>query len=404
MTKNKAFIKPLLWITVILLLLRGGYLIHSTLCGNLRISFYGKLVDQNGNQIPNVKIKCSTMYVFIPPFGLDDKYSTVRTDNRGCFKFRGRGMNMSVDIPRDYPGYEFIYDDNPRIGSGYAPPSRLRSGYGKNQEILVASKANPLVFTLRKKGMPAYILGNKGRGNQRILEDVLDDINTSLYLVAPWIDSDGLPGNFPGEEESKYGQVKPSGNKDLLIEGTLSTDETQFDWQISPIPPNSGIILSDELLYEAPETGYQSAIQLSVPINTIELKKYLYIKLDDGKFYGRLDSEFSVDSLDGNSSEVMILIGSWINPDGSRNLEYDYAFQRDERKWRALLCDLRRPKDFEGIDSSFKEGAELLVEEFGLSHLPTFENPDQFLTELRQLRAAKDKKNPQWWHQLKDND
>jgi hypothetical protein len=275
---------------------------------------------------------------------------------------------------------------------GYAPPA-MSGGF-------VATEASPFVFTLRKKGMPAYLLVNKGKGNQRILEGVLDAINTSLYLVPPWIDPNGLPGYLPGGEEPKFGQVKRWGGKDLLIEGALSGDGTQYDLEFSPIPSNSGIILSDDFLREAPETGYQPSVQLSVPRGTKGLKKYLYIKLDDEKFYGRLDTEINIGPTQYDNSENKILIDSWINPSGSRNLEFDEAYQSDEQQWRDLLDKLGGYGHFGDYVPTHEEHVAELVEKFGLSSLSDYENEDQFLAELRQLRAAKDAANPQWWHKL----
>ena len=207
----------------LLMLLVVGFIIVF-LIGNPPFLFYGKLVDHEGNPIPKIKINYSVRNI-TPcwvPF-IESRRSTVKTNRHGKFKIWGVGYELSITAPIEVSGYEFSYETNPKTSFGYAPQA-IVGGF-------VADKANPFVFTLRKKGMPAYLLGRgpRNQSSMEILENVTDEINISRYLVDPWIDPDGLPGNLPGEEASKYGQVVPSGNKDLLIEGSLSADEMQYE-------------------------------------------------------------------------------------------------------------------------------------------------------------------------------
>ena len=386
------------WAVVVLVL--GGLIGLPLICyavktvkpeleGNIKFSFYGKLIDQNNNPIPSIEIKYNVdvMNLFNARPYLVSNASTVTTNIQGCFSIQRSGVKIVIS-PIEVSGYEFSHETNPKMMFGYAPPA--------TPDSFVATEANPFIFTLRKKNLPAYLLGigPTNESSKRIMEDVTNDINASIYIVPPWIDSGGQPGYLPGGEEPQRGQVVRKGDKDLLIEGSLSEDGTHYDLEFSPITPNSGIILSDELLYEAPEAGYQSSIQLSILPGTSELKKYLYIKLDNGKFYGRLDAEFRIDSLDKTPPKARIFIDTWINPSGSRNLEFDEAYQFAERQWRDLLYKLGGYGHFGDYVPTHEEHAAELVEEFGLSSLPDYENEDQFLKELRQLRAKKDRTPP----------
>lgn len=374
--------------------------LEAVLTGNVGFSFYGKLVDQNNNPIPDISINYTVeqLIAFNGGFFFQNPGSSVTTDSQGCFEIQGHGTGLDIDEPIEVPGYEYSYTTNPKTSFGYAPPS--------TPDNFTATEANPLVFTLRKKDMPAYLLGRGPMHQSRLelMEDVTDDINESVYLVPLWIEPDGRLGDLPGDEEPQQGQVLRKGGKDLLVEGSLSADGTQYNLEFSPLVLDSGIILSDQLLYEAPESDYQPSVQLSVPRGTRGLKKYLYIKLEGGNFYGRLETEIEIGSAEDNDSENQILIDTWINPDGSRNLEFDHDYQWDERQWRELLDNLGGGYGhFGDYVKKYKEYAAELVEDYGLSSLPEYENEDQFLAALQQLRAEKDAQNPKWWHTLEKN-
>lgn len=391
--------KNIIFMTIAISLLSLPLICHAVEAepiGNTDISFYGSLIDQNSNPIPDVPIDyaISVQMIYNGVFLNQKSRSSDTTDNQGRFLIEGVGYNLNIN-PIEVPGYEFSYTSNPKRGFGYAPPA--------TPDSFTATQANPFVFTLRKKEMPTYLLGRGPNQDKIDVGEVLtDNVNESVYLIPSWVDSDGSMGYVPGDEALEPGQVDRKGNKELQIEGSLSAERTQYTLEFTPLVPNSGILLSDQLLYKAPSTGYQNSVRFSLPTDTSDLMKYLYIKLDNGKFYGRLDTEFYIDSPDDSDPMARIHITSWIDPSGSRNLEYDPDFQFDEFKWRYLLYKLGGYGHFGEYVPKHKEHCTELVEEFGLSGLPAYENEDQFLAALRQLRAEKDAQNPQWWHSLEE--
>jgi hypothetical protein len=62
---------------------------------------------------------------------------------------------------------------------------------------------------------------------------------------------------------------------------------------------------------------------------TTKIRKYLYVKARNGNVYGRIDLTFSV-----NQEIAGINMQTWINPDGSRNLEYNTKYQKRVMKER----------------------------------------------------------------------
>ena len=355
------------------------------------IDFYGQIVDQNNDPVEGYELDY-TLYAFMvaPNTKLPTQVQLkIITDSQGNFSIHRKGYKLLFNF-KDVPGYEFIYAENPKTSFGYAHIALPDS--------FEASESNPFIFTLRKKGKPAFLIGTGTENdNKRIRrDDITQAFDVSLYLVEPWFDNNGLPGYLPrGVKPSIHGYRE--GEKDLRIQGQLSQDETQFNLEITPLVENSGIMISDELLYEAPETGYQTSVQLSVLPGTSGLEKYLYIKLENGKFYQRSLIEIYVSKIAPPSVSMIFRISNWINPEGSRNLEYDSDYNWEEKQWRYLLRQLRflhskgRIKTLE---------AKELVAEYGLESFPEWKTEEQFFDELRQLRAQKDAQNPKWWHKF----
>lgn len=355
------------------------------------IAFYGKVVDQNNDPVPGYEIDCTLYTRIVTPnvkLPTQDR-SKIITDSQGHFLFQNKGYELGFDF-KNAPGYEFSYADNPIRNFKYYPSTP--------PGLFEASETNPFIFKLRKKGKPAFLIGTGTKNDSKRIrrEDITQVFDVSLYLVERWYDINGLPGYLPrGVQPTIHGYRE--GEKDLRIQGQLSQDETQCNFEITPLVENSGIIISDELLYEAPETGYQTSVEFSVSPGTSGLEKYLYIKLENGKFYQRSLLEIYVSEVGPPSTSMSFRISTWINPEGSRNLEYDKEYQLDEEEWRYLLHYLRFLQS-EGDIKTLE--AKERVEDFGLAYLPEWKTEEQFFEELRQLRAQKDAQNPKWWHAL----
>ena len=107
-------------------------------------------------------------------------------------------------------------------------------------------------------------------------------------------------------------------NADLQI--NASFDVTGNHWIVTYAVTNGaeGLILSDTVLYEAPETGYS-------PCTTFVMTNqhqtcYMYLKSRDPAVYSRI--MFKHDFMTDDQS-LWISGKVWTNPYGDRNLEYD---------------------------------------------------------------------------------
>ena len=87
--------------------------------------------------------------------------------------------------------------------------------------------------------------------------------------------------------------------------------------------PNGGLAPNqDEREFQAPEGGYQPAIEFTMPAEGI-----------DGRWQDRLDERYFVKLANGHYARMSIqvtagsnhfaVVESYYNPGGSRNLEYD---------------------------------------------------------------------------------
>ena len=106
----------------------------------------------------------------------------------------------------------------------------------------------------------------------------------------------------------------------------ISRETTRFNWQLRIIASGGLLETKEEFPFLAPENGYSAEVEFNHPVTledawqtTIE-RKY-FIRLADGR-YGRI--EFRLLARNG-----VFTMQSYLNPSGSRNLEYSEALQSE---------------------------------------------------------------------------
>ncbi len=267
---------------------------------NQPIRFYGKVIDQHGEPIPDVKVTMGLRTFKEPLPGVmgDGHDSLVLTTNaEGRFEITDAKGSVLEMRALDKPGYEASTTSINRGSYRYwAHPSE--GPYRPNADA-------PEIFRMWKK-QGAETLVRKG-------------ISASLRC-------DGTPSTF----DLANGRATSSG--DLRV--TLVRDpvyikpgQRNYDWQLTIESLGGGLSESDdEQMYLAPLEGYKPKLVIHMPANapdwTDEKSLRLYIKLKDGKQYARAE----IKALIGAARETTpFYITSFINPSGSRNLEYDSA-------------------------------------------------------------------------------
>ncbi len=274
------------------LLLGGGWFwFRATPAGqtvamfNAPIAFYGKVVDQNGDPVPDANVRYTAVDKFVEPWGAD--YAD-RSDDKGLFRITGiKGAALYVEVSKR--GYYQIED------SGYF------IGYGIPNERKRPSPTDPAIFVLRKMGV-AEPLKVFSSGGIRIPKD-----------------------GKPVEISLTQGHVK-SGKGDVLIEvwtqDQQKDEKRRYPWKLRISVPDGGLIQrKDEFIFMAPVDGYEPSVEVSAsPADDHWQRDFdgqFFVKLKDGTF-----ARLALLLVTGGDHFVMI--ESFLNPKpGSRNLEYD---------------------------------------------------------------------------------
>jgi hypothetical protein len=129
---------------------------------NISMVFYGKVVDQFGFPIPNVKVKYNYTKVLYITISLRE--DTTTTDENGCFKIKARGVSIGIDGmgKKGYYKQDFFLNNNFRYSQTLTP--------------FIPDKSRPVVFLLRKKTKAATYL------YEHELEIPLKDNETKQYI------------------------------------------------------------------------------------------------------------------------------------------------------------------------------------------------------------------------------
>jgi len=262
------------------------------------IELIGQVVDQYRTPVNGAAVVMQ-MTRFSPKEELFMEVIDInrKTDERGCFSVSGmRGSGISVhDIQKD--GFEYKHADNPN--------SSFRFDVEGDTGIHAGDKTHPLIFRMRKKSETTFLLMN---GPSRFsVETKPDGRNYGAELImrrrGRW--HHFTPTNWPGFKVS----IAPQTNATQLITIRGKHSEDSF-------------FSTDKLIYEAPEKGYQSSFELTIPYSTNFLFRYqtnlvLVIKNANPACFSRVQLE-----LRAEQEGVRCFYDTAVNPYGERNLEY----------------------------------------------------------------------------------
>lgn len=249
-----------------------------------QIDFYGKVVDQFGAPVVGAKVRGVIVFSSVDGANNQDNYTV--TDGSGLFKFNNlHGPNFGA-VPSKY-GYEY----NER------QPNNWRESYKPDP-------ANPIIFPMYK------LQGAEPMTHQNFIVMLpCDGTQTSINLrTGKAVISDG----------------------DMLVAFTRNPEQihrgTPFEWTLTLEVPGGGLLEAHDIFpYEAPDSGYQETITITTGaspqsyINTAS--QTYYFKSSDGK-YGRVTIGLHADY---QPPPTLLGIEVYLNPSGSRNLEWDPA-------------------------------------------------------------------------------
>lgn len=252
------------------------------------IDFYGKVIDENGRLVVGATIHF--VWNDLSPEGTSR--ATTTSDAAGLFSFSGKqGKRLYVEVSRN--GY-YVSKSN-RIAFEYANP---------HDGLFTPDPNDPVVFHLRKKGVAEPLLVVK------------------KVLVIP---KDGTPVGL----DLLSGKRAAAGNANLEVRCWTQEKRdslNRFDWKCRIEVPGGGITEStNEFDFLAPEAGYRPFDEIDMPKSlerkwNVSARKNYFVRLKSGVF-GFLKFEMIA------HGDHFFQIEGYVNPAGSRNLEFDESVQ-----------------------------------------------------------------------------
>ncbi len=265
------------------------------------IEFYGRVIDQTGMPVSGAKVVLrmrseEVSMAVLWKKGLRDvktKEFMLLSDDEGFFSLIGiRGSILHIDALEK---------------EGYIHPKKYGSfGYGKYVgEIHHPDKNNPVIFQMRKKGETEPLIREETK-----VRPTTDNREFFTDLIRGTSSAELTDGS------------------DLIIrmEAEEPGEDNRYNWSISIRAVDGGLIETDDaFIYQAPENGYQDSIELSFDKEAFRwarrVDKKVYLKSRNGQVYAGLKLRIYA----YHNGTGFLRIDSIINPNGSRNLEYDPA-------------------------------------------------------------------------------
>ncbi len=249
------------------------------------IKFFGKVVDQNGNPVPDAQVG----YSMADTFMASGSSSHKSADSKGYFEISGvKGATLGIKVTKD--GYYEI----PNISYQY-----FAYGVGADQYFKVPPTPElPAIFTLHKAGETEPLISLSSRQFEIPLNGHLASIDLET----------GKKGH-PGMEVSCRVSPKGQGGR--------------FDWSYEMTVKGGGFVeRKGQFEFMAPEEGYQQTVKVHMPASDsnwkINADRSYFVKLP-GEKYALIEVTFRA-----SDYRSIIVLKSHSNHEPShRNLEFD---------------------------------------------------------------------------------
>jgi hypothetical protein len=254
------------------------------------ITFYGKVVDQNGNPVADADVDYGT----IDKFDANGSDYTGKSDGNGSFFKSGiAGAVLTVGVRKE--GYYNIHGaSDAAFAYGVAPDATRKEP---------PTADNPAIFVLQKMGATEPLM----------------HVNSRQYKVSKT--------GEPMEINLLTGKQVSLGQGSIRFERRANDEKKdqhgRFDWSVRVTIPNGGLVEREgQFAFEAPATGYEPAVEINMPAELGEQWRYsvnkdYFVRIREGQ-YARVNLEIYA------GHDNSIVLESFVNPNpGSRNLEFD---------------------------------------------------------------------------------
>jgi hypothetical protein len=248
------------------------------------IEFYGKVVDENTNPVSNAQVHF--VWTDLSMAGNSEKQTA--SDVNGLFSLREvSGKHLMATVSKE--GY-YAYQPF-GVGFFYA---------GENQNF-IPDAANPVIFRLKKKGVAEPLIAFE---NDFLISKDGKPVDVDLIKGKPTgVGQGGLRVECWTDDQGKAPGLK-------------------YDWKCQISVPGGGIEQStNQLDFKAPLDGYQASDEINMPASMANgwgrsAKRNYFLKLGDGNY-----ARVSFEMIAGGGH--FFHLASFLNPSGSRNLEFD---------------------------------------------------------------------------------
>ncbi len=258
--------------------------------GNVPITFYGRVVDQNNHPVPGVKVRLEVRVgYFTSPTTGRERWDPVslETDADGNFVLSNTNGSFIQFTSIGKDGYKLL-------------PKQVKEGYMYYPKGLHTDPAKPIVFKMWKKAGAEALVGAAWSGK---------------------VACDGTLMTFDllNGKRAKEGNLQIACTRVPL--DIIPRENKRYDYSLQIAVLGGGIQQTeDDFTYLAPEGGYSPKLNVGQKANGTDwigkVQQEFYIKTAEGH-YGRL----SVDWYTWQAAPTHFEWDCSINPSGSRNLE-----------------------------------------------------------------------------------
>jgi hypothetical protein len=266
------------------------------------IVFYGQVIDQEGNPV-----EAATVHVNVPEQTGFRKQAARRaiasSSEDGSFVVDAKLYGVPL-----LRGSFLIIDKVEKEHCQYvAPILPLTLTYRLDRaERFIPDKNTPVTFSVRRQS-----------DNQSFLV-----CNDHLRIKIETEESGHVIGYDCIQQcQTREGRSPASKDNpllcDLQVKATFNENDATWETVLSPGNTNGGIIVSEQLLYEAPEAEYQPEYTFTPEDRKPVKAKYVYLKSRDPAIYTRLEIEY----INANKQFFRLSGKSVTNPYGDRILD-----------------------------------------------------------------------------------
>jgi hypothetical protein len=263
------------------------------------VTFFGRVLDDHDAPVEGASINADIIHFSPDPDKLFGESKVVErtSDANGFFSVeheKGRSLYINSISKEGYDGSMLLKQER----------SFQYAEHG-SQKPFVADRKSPVVFRIRNQGGVAFLLRTT---------------DWSCQLSAS--ESGSVKGYDFIRQMPARGLAKPFFDgepltSDLQVKATFNTNDATWTVVLSSGTTNGGIVVSDQLLYEAPATGYQQEYTFTPEARKPMKTRYVYLRSRSPYVYSRLEVEYcTVDK-----KFVRVEGKSVTNPYGDRNLE-----------------------------------------------------------------------------------